>query len=241
MAAPNFLTGSAFLKLYWSTNAQLAMNVLGVVVTGNPTFDQALANTLGTAVKTAYTTNLATSQAPTASLVRVGIRDYRTANRPEFRDANAAVSGSAAGDALPSQVALCISLRTASTGKSGRGRVYLPGWSEAFNVANGIASAGIATAAVTFIQAIDTALKSNGMALGVLSRPAERQTIVRTTFHNDGTSTVDTLSNVSQKAGQVLPVTLIESRNTNWETQRRRGNQRGAVPSTLFPVASVTL
>ena len=235
MAPPNFLAGSAFVKLYWNLGNALAINVLGMRVTGSPGFDQAFAEVVGTAVKSAFTANLATHISTAAALVRVGVRDYRTANRPEFRDTGAQVAGSGATapDMIPPNAALCITLRTALTGKSQRGRVYLGGFAEADNSGSGQTVTAAATASIAFLNAIKTALTAQGLVLSVISRPAELKVLTLTTTHNDGTTSVRTLSRETAKAGGINEVTAFESRTAAWESQRRRANGRGTVPTVL--------
>lgn len=232
----------AFLTLYNVYSGQLAVQVIGARVSGSVTFNQALATTLGSAIKSAWTTNFAALCTSNTSLVRVAIRDMRTANQPEFRDLAAAVSGTATGtDPLPTQLAAVVTLRTALSGKSFRGRTYFGGFSEAQSDAAGRASAAVGTAITAFMTAVDSALTASQLDLAVLSRPAEAFTITKTTFHNDGTTTADIIGRGNARPGAATPVTIIESRNTNWETQRSRANQRGAAPTSLDAAIRVEL
>lgn len=223
----------AIVKLYWAINGALALNVMGARVLSGTTFNQTLANTLGTAIKSAFSANLAASLSTSASLVRVGVRDLRADHLPEFRDVNAAIPGSATGDPLPASVAMCVTQRTGLAGKSFRGRTYLSGFAEGSNDATGSSASAAATASINFMAAVAAAMNSNGLKAAVVSRPAEHYTIVKTTFHADGSSTSDVLSDVSAKTGQVNDITAYESRLASWETQRRRINGRGPAPSTL--------
>lgn len=239
MAAPNFLPGAAWVKLYWNLSGALGINVLGMRVTGSPVFDQALANSVGADIKTAYSTHLGAHMAPSGGLTRVGIRDWRTPNQPEYRDTGAGVVGSAptATDMLPPQVALCVTFRTALTGKSQTGRSYIGGWAEGDNTSAGVQLDIAGQAAIAFFGAVQTALVGRGLTMAVISRPAEEFTIVKTTFHSNGTTTSDTLSHNKQKSGAINDVEAFESRSTQWETQRRRANGRGQVASFISPPA----
>lgn len=235
------VNGAAQLRLIYALGGQEgAINVIGAIVTGSVTFNQTLANTLGTAIKGAWTTNMAPLCSTGVSLARVGIRDLRTDNQPEFRDTGAVATGTGVGDILPRGTALCVTVRTAQSGKSFRGRVYLPGFTEGQNDVGGATASAANTSAVTFCQAVDNALKASGMAFGVISRPAERYQIVKTIFHNDGTTTVKTLSNVTAKTGLVTQATVFESRTARWEYQRRRDNSR-TIPPTLLNGAVFSL
>jgi hypothetical protein len=234
MAPPNFLAGAAFVKLYWSFNGELAMNVFGALVTGSPVFGQALADSLGAAIKTQTTNFLQSSMAPTTSLVRVGVRDYRTPNQPEYRDTGAPVTGLAVTDALPRGVALCLTLRTGKSGKSFTGRVYLGGFSETHNDAGGQTVAALASQCLLWIQGVDGAMGTAQLPMAVVSRPAERIVLTKVTYHSDGTTTTDVVSDINARAGAVTDVTAYESRTSRWEYQRRRDNGRATGSVSLL-------
>ena len=226
--------------LYYNTGA-LAVNVLNAVVSGSVTVNQALANTLGSAIKSAFSTNVAAHYNTSFVLVRVGVRDMRGENLPEFLDTNATVAGTGVADALPLSTAMNLTLRTGKSGKSFRGRIYLPGMTESDNTPAGGISTAAATAGLAFISGIQAAMTGSGLTLGVASRASEMTTIVKNVFHADGSSSTKTLSTTKAKSAQITPVTSVESRTASWETQRRRGNGRGVPPSALGSVLSVQL
>lgn len=228
------------VRLLWALAGNGAVNVLHATSSSAPV-NQALANTLGAAIKSAFTANLAPMMNSGSGLVRVGVRDLRVEHAAEFLDAGASVVGTGTGDSLPSQVALCMTLRTASAGKSFRGRVYLGGFTETQNDPAGLGIVAASTNCVAFLTAVSSAMSGSGLVFAVASRPAERSTVVKTTFHNDGTTTTRTITQSPARAGGSTPVTSISSRNVAWETQRRRTNGRGAVPTTLRAVAEQTL
>lgn len=193
---------AAQMRLIWSLSGQLyALNVMGVVNSGGVAITQALANTLGTAIKAALTSSThGASVHTTVALANIGIRDIRTANAPEYIDTGGATAGTGTGDILPLQVALCITLRTAFSGRTFRGRCYLPGWNE---TSNGVTGVVTSTAnAVGFITAIKSTLVSNSLDLGVIHRPTE--------------------SPLPVTSGFITPVTSIVARDAVWDTQRRR-------------------
>jgi hypothetical protein len=190
------------MRLIWAQGGVLfAINVMGVVNAGSVAITQALANTLGTAIKAALTSSGHGAALGTLiTLANVGIRDIRTGNAPEFLDTAGGTAGTAAGDLLPPQTALCITLRTAQAGARFRGRVYLPGFAESANGAAGAAN-GSATS-VAFVTAIKSALVANSLDLGVIHRP--------------------TAAPLPVTAGFITTVTSIVSRDLVWDTQRRR-------------------
>jgi len=241
MAPPLQVTSGAQLRLLWSLNAQLGINVIGLLITGNPVINQALVETIGSAVKGAFTTNLAPRMAPIATLVRVGIRDLRSPNLPEFRDTGAIVPGTGTGDMLPGNLAAVVTLRTAGSGKSFRGRTYFSGFTETENSNNTQMTPAVGTSIVAFMTAIDAAVTGSGFRLAVLTRPQDDIVIMETTTHSNGTTTTRQLSHQTAKAGAARQVTIIENRNLDWETQRRRTNKRGAAPTLLDATVSTAL
>lgn len=233
MAASPIIPNCVEVRLLWIYAGQGAVNVLHAQAPGGFVVNQTTANTLGSAIKGTAWSPFASSQSTQTSLVRVGLRDKRTVGAPEFLDQGAAVVGTETGDALPPQVAACITLRTAGSGKSFRGRVYVGGGGETDNAGAGVMSTGFQTAAINFITAVSAAMTASGLTFCVATRAAELTTIVRTIDHADGSQSVKTLSRSVAKAANTYPVTIIQSRNTSWETQRKRANQRGSIP-TLF-------
>lgn len=193
---------AAQMRLIWAQGGVLyALNVMGVHIPGATAITQALTNTVGAAIKSALTSSThGAAVHTTITLANVGLRDIRTANSAEFLDTGGAVAGTGTGDLLPPQVALCITLRTASAGRSFRGRCYLPGFAESVNTATG--AAGGSGGSVAFITAIKSALIASSLDLGVISRPAPDASPPR--------------------AGFITPVTSIVSRDLVWDTQRRR-------------------
>jgi hypothetical protein len=235
---PEVIPNAVRVRLLSLVANQGAVNVLHAQVGGTLVVNQALANSLGAAVKSAWTSRFGALFSGQAALVRVTVRDLRTANQPEFLDTGAQVSGTNVADSLPPQDALCVTLKTAKSGKSFRGRVYIGGWAESENVAGGTASTAASSAAVGFMGDVQAAMTAQQMTLAVASRPSNRKVINETEFFPDGTSEVRKISETSQKAGGVEPVNLIQSRNAAWETQRRRGNGRGGLP-TLVSIAEI--
>lgn len=227
MAISPVVANAVQVRLLFGLGAEVAINVLNAQATPAVIVNQTLANTLGAAIKSTFTAQLAAQMHTSTTLQKVGVRDLRQANMPEFRDSGAAVAGTGTGDPLPKQTALCITLRTALSGKSFRGRTYFGGYTEAANDSAGAVASATITATLAFCNAMAANFTASGLTNGVLSRPAEHYTIVKTIFHNDGTTTTETLANVAAKSGVVTPLTAFESRNNRWESQRRRDNARG--------------
>lgn len=202
------VTNAGLLRIIWQlSGADYAVNVFGF---DNPThatsINQALADGLDADAKSAFTASgLAACVATSVSLSRVGIRDIHTANQPEFLGTAAAVAGASAGDLLPPQTALVVTLRTALAGPRFRGRSYLPGFTEADNAALGSASPACATAAASFVNALAAAMQARNIRMAVVSRPL-----------------VDPVTGAVTRPGAVTQVVSALVRNNVWDTQRRR-------------------
>lgn len=213
---------AGLLTLTWFNATTVFKNVLGVNVPAGKVIDQTVANALDTAIKGGFTSSALISKiSPTVSLSSVGIRDIRTTNNAEFIGSGAAVAGTGTGDPLPLQNATVVTLRTARAGRSFRGRVYLSGFTETENTTSGAVNSASNVAAVAFITSIQTALSNNGMNLAIVSRPAEKVTTTVETTHADGTTST-IVHTTGPRAGGTQNVTLIQSRNAIWDTQRKR-------------------
>lgn len=239
MAPPQFLTGAAWIRLYFTLNGNLAINTFGMQVLGGITFSQGLAESVGAVAKSAFTTHLQPLMPANVALVRTGVRDWRAANQPEFRDTAPQVTGSGVGDMLPSQLAACVTLRTALSGRSFRGRVYIGGFLETHNDAASRISAAATTGVLGFLDACDDGWESFGLRTAVVSRPAEDVQIVRRTTNAAGDVEEVVLSHQKAKNGSVNDVVAFEARNSTWETQRRRANERGGAIALLTPAGAI--
>jgi len=238
MPSPPLVVPNAVqVRLMYALAGNGAFNVINARKAGSQVINQALVNLLGAAIKAAWTTYIAPHARNDSALIRVGLRDLSAPNQPEYLDTSAAVGGSGVGDTLPVNNAVNVTLRTAESGKSKRGRVYVGGFTEAANTALGNVDPAVSLAAVNFVDAVDDALVAQSMKMVVLSRPAYAYVDNRTWTFNDGRTEVDVIGRGNARAGSMQDVTLIQSRNDSWESQRRRTNGRGAAPTIFTPVA----
>jgi len=198
------------VRLKWNLpGATTAINVLTAQSGAGVQPTQAIANTVGAAIKSQFTSSGYGALTPAGfSLNKVGLRWIGAPNFPEFEDTGAAVVGTGVGDLLPKQTAFCVTIRTAFAGKSFRGRVYLCGFIETANDPSGLASVATQTAAVNFVNGIASSLSASGYTLGVGSR--ERLA--------DPTA----VPPVTAKPAGFTPYSAIVSRDLLWDTQRRR-------------------
>jgi hypothetical protein len=207
------LTGAVQLKLVWSTaSGPQSLNILHCQKLGVQVINTAFATAVDTAVKGAFTSsslNLAIST--TVSLTRVEVRDLGSLENPWFLGGGAAVPGAAADNMLPPQVAMCVSLNTAKRGRSFHGRTYLWGFTVTSNDATGAIAGPSAAAGTTFMETIRTTLAggTTQLTLGVLSR----------FWTPPGTDTT-----VERSLPVLTPVVSCATRDTRWDTQRRRAD-----------------
>jgi hypothetical protein len=134
-----------------------------------------------------------TYDATTAYDIRTSTGEVRVLN-------DSATNGSAMGDVLPLNVALCITLYTASRGRSGRGRVYLAGLDEG-HITDGYFTASATQLGLDYVNGI------MGVALGV------GWTLVIRSVQQDG---------VPLTTAVTRPVTTVAVRDNKVATQRRR-------------------
>ena len=236
---PLVVSNAAVVRVLWNIVAQIAINVYGARVGAGTTINQALADSLGAAIKAAFTGTVGPLMSNNTQLVRVTVRDIRTAGQPEFRDSGALVLGTGLGDSLPPKEAACITLRTAGAGRSFRGRSYIGGFSEAENDANGLTVTAANTAAMNFVAGIRDAMTANGLTLVVLSRPSFREVRTVQTFDAAGALLETHTATHAARPGMINNVTMLEARDARWQTQRRRDNGRGG-QAALASVASIT-
>ena len=236
---PLVIANAAQVSLRWSSGTSPMVNVIGAQVGAGTAINQTLANALDTAIKSAFSTHLAALIHTTATLISVGVRDLRQANMVEYVGVGAGVAGTGTGDPLPRGTAFVVTIRTARSGQSYRGRVYLGGFAEGANDTAGQPSAAVGTGAANFVSAVATAFSSNGLTLAVLSRPAYATHSTRVTTTSTGT-TITEERTTDARPGAVTPWSGIIARNLVWDSQRRRTSAGST--STLFqpPVAMIS-
>lgn len=141
--------------------------------------NQTLANTVGAAIKSSFTSSGWAARVTSGmSLTGVGLRDLNIPNQAEYIDAGAAVPGTGTGDMYAYSIALVVTLRTAMSGKSYRGRCYLPGLTETEVQSGGQPTTIANTSAAAFLNAIRANLLTSNLRQSILSlpRPADSTT-----------------------------------------------------------------
>src|SRR5262249_43035219 len=120
---PIVVPNAVRVVLRWTlTDGKTAHNVLGGTVAGSFSPTATIAEAIRAGITTGATwTTYAGFLAPGTSLAGVDIQDIRTATAPIVSSTGPATPGTSAGTALPSEVALVTTFRTANRGPSGRG------------------------------------------------------------------------------------------------------------------------
>jgi hypothetical protein len=212
LGGPIVVPNCVQIVLNWTLSAgKTAHNVLYGRAAGVPAPTAAQAEAIRGAITTgAAWTALASGLATSAALASVSIRSVHTASQLPVFSTGAAVSGSNASIALPNEVALCVTLRTAVGGPSGRGRFYVPGWSEGIGTANNVVGATVVTNLTTWAAGFTSIFAGQGYTW-VLGLPARAAYVGST-----GTA---------HPARAASSVTIVQAlcRNNTWDSQRRRG------------------
>jgi hypothetical protein len=214
LPGPRIIPNAAQIVINWTlADGKQAHNVLYATYTGTPALSVALAESLRAGfVAGATWTALAPFISNAAAIASVTLLDVRSSASVAFQSTGAATPGTAAGSGLPDEVALVITVRTASRGVANRGRIYIPGWGASAAASAGVVAAGAVTALQNWATA-DIFTNINGViGAMVLAHPARKEyTSPATGRHFD-----------ARPAGTV-PVTALTVRNNTWDSQRRRG------------------
>lgn len=124
-------------------------------------FDLAAQQALADAVDAVHTAVRLAGWAPQVSYHDTTVYDARESDGPIVTQNANTRAGTGSGEALPLNVAVCVTLRTPGRGRSSRGRKYVAGFGENSTTAGEWNSATL-TNAVNYITAIDAAMTSVG-------------------------------------------------------------------------------
>lgn len=158
-------------------------------------------------------TALAAHLAPTVSLSSLDVRDLAVAGQPLIGSTGPAVPGTSSGTALPDEVALCITLRTAKAGPAARGRMYFPGWATTALGTGGAPAAAAVTALNNWANSNLTTAFTNLSLTQCLALPARAA-------YEGATGTQH-----PARAASTLDLTGKAAEGTSWDSQRRRGKK----------------
>jgi len=183
----------------------------GTVAAGplNPT----VAETIWSAAKAnAATTAWLTHCSPSLSFTGVHVKDLRAANNPTLASTTAAIPGTGTGNALSQATAMCVTLRTAQSGRGFVGRVFLPGMVDSVLANARTFDEDVAgPAAVAFVQGLQAAATPN-LGSPVL---AQRQLLASTVPGAPPPYN-------SPRNATTIPITGVNIASPLVDTQRRR-------------------
>lgn len=202
----------AQITLDWTLDGgKIAHNVLYGRYSGGFTATQTTASQIFAALNSgAAWTEMATHLSVDTSFSGVSIRDVNTPNQALVTSLGAAVAGTAPAAALPNEVALVVTLRTAQTGRSNRGRMFIPGWAAGETQNGNIASAFVVSTLGTWAASIASALSGAGFTWVIGQRERAAYTGSTGTQH-------------PARAANSVPITSTVVRDNHWDSQRRRG------------------
>ena len=212
IGGPVIVPSCAQIVLIWFDESGVtATNVLYGRYSGPFAGTVTQANGILTALTTGTPwTTLATFLPTATGLAFVSIRDVAVADQPVITSSLPGATGSSASAPLPAEVAACLTKRTALSGPSGRGRLYVPGLATNALGAGNVIAAGCVTALNNWGGTITGALNTQGY-VHVLGLPA-RQAYTG----SSGTQH-------PARAATSVPVTSVACRDNHWDSQRRRG------------------
>jgi len=175
MSSPGYIAGPLVIPLTWQVrlawilpNGRLATNVLHAIVPdgGTPGSDtcNAIFDDIAAATETtAYFAFLAA----TTALQFLDIRDLREPELALVQSTSAAVPGTGTLHALPEEVSLVCTLRSALAGRAHRGRIYLTGYDASAIDTAGHAVAGLTAAATAWVNMVKETFLGHGIAMGI--------------------------------------------------------------------------
>lgn len=213
LPGPRIIPNACQVRLNWAlTDGRIGHNVCYSSYTGSPALSSTVAQSVFAQMTAGATwTGLAGFLASTTLFTGVTVLDMRSSTATAFDSTGSAVAGTAAGTALPDEVAAVITLRTGSRGPSGRGRVYIPGWSSTAVGPGGV----IAAAAVTALES--WAVNSFFLGFGVIGP------MVLAHQHRQAYTSPATGRLFPDRPAGTVPITALPVRDNHWDSQRRRG------------------
>jgi hypothetical protein len=209
---PVVIPNGVQIVLNWAlADGRPAHNVMYGRAGGIPAPNAAQAEAIRVAITSGINwTNFAGGISTTTSLTGVSLRSVHSANAALFTSTGAAVSGTNVSVALPNETALCVTLRTALSGKANRGRIYLPGHSVDQITAGNLINPGAVTNAQVWVNGFFSAFTGSGYTWSIGQKARQAYTGTTGTSHP------------ARNAG-LVDVESVIVRDNHWDSQRRRG------------------
>jgi hypothetical protein len=212
IGGPVVVPQCAQFSFVWALESgHVGHNVLYGRYSGGYAGSTAQCNSIALALTTGATwTALAGFLATSTQFVAVTVRDVNTAGAALIGSSITGVPGTSASPALPNEVALAVTERTAKAGRGFRGRFYVPGYATNALGAGNVVAAAAMTATQNWANLITGAFAAQGYTL-VLGLVARAQ-------YTGKTGVVHPARAATSEA---VTATLV--RDNHWDSQRRRG------------------
>lgn len=207
---PVVIPGCIEVSLLFSSSGRNFKNVLhGNLAAAGP-INPSLPETLFTGFKTQLTSSGFGAQLSSGtSFTGVTVKDLRAPNNPVYLSTGAAVPGTGAATQLPINDAFVVTLRTGQSGRGFRGRVYLSGLIAASSIDGRTFIGATATAALAFINGVNSVMTTNSIPLVV----AQRALAAGTDSHGNP---------LPARPASVILVTSVVNVNSRVDSQRKR-------------------
>jgi hypothetical protein len=215
VAGPVIIPNACRVRLNWNlADGKVGHNVMYAQYSGTPVLSPTVAESVRQAITTGATwTSFLALLHPNCSFAGVTLLDVRSSTATEITSTGAALPGTGAGTSVPDEVAICLTLRTANRGPSGRGRIYLMGFlASNINATGGTVAPGTVAAITAWGNGPLLAGIASSLGPVVLGLPA------RAGYTSPATGRV-----FPARAATTVPVTAALCRNNTWDSQRRRG------------------
>lgn len=212
IGGPVVIPNAIKVMLVWQlADGKVGRNVLGGSVSTSFAVTAGIAEAIRAALVTGPNwTGLAAFLHTSVSLLRVDLQDIRGVSFPVVSSTGAGTPGTSVSTALPSEVALCMTLRTNRTGPGGRGRYYMCGFASNATAAGDVVAPALIAAANQFTGQINSAMTASGITWSLL--------LPERAAYTGSTGT--------QHPARVATTLRVESaicRDNHWDSQRRRG------------------
>jgi len=172
-----------------------------------------MADNLSIALQNLFTSAALPQWFPTnTTLAGVDLRDINQANQPLInRSTGAQVVGTSTSLPMPTEVAIALTLRTALTGQSNRGRIFIPGWAANAAAVGAVIAPLLMTDLATFANGLRGVYTGQGLTL-VIAQPA------RNGYTSPTTGRVH-----PARSATSIDVANVVVRDNHFDTVRRRG------------------
>jgi len=209
---PVVIPNCAEVKFIYSQGGMNITNVLHGNLTAAGPLNPSVAESIFSAVKANTATTTWFGLLHTGfSFTRVEVKDLRTANQPGLESTGLPLAGTGAGAAAPQDCALCVTLKTAFSGKGFFGRTYLGGLT-VNELADSRHWAGtISVPAIGFMNAMNSAMTAQGLPWVVAQRALQANTDPAAPPHQQ-----------QPRPAGVVPITQAAITDLRIDSQRRR-------------------